>query len=447
MLLASLMFPAKVASATPEISILPATVQGNPGDYFNVTINIANFVDLSSWEVIIRVDPRVLQPQRAIELPLMKGAWIPFPTPHWQYLTEFKWYRTTGGEYIQVGCAIKTMNGKVTGSGGAAIVEFKVVGGGETDLAISGAGDTKLLKVDLTPITHTTVDGYFWSPYPFAGFTWWVPTRQSDGVTIVNTEMGAMLFDDLLTLDASSSYDVDGSIVSYSWLIKWGDEFVFKGIPCTITLSGETVPYTFEWPLPPGTWYHWMLGFAKLYLTVTDNSGKSSTFSTWIRILPHGGMSLAVISRGLSPTGARPINVYIPNRGHHSLSADGATTTLSGKIKNTVCTGIGGQLGLPFDYFASWMELNRIASGNFWAKMQFRVRDALTGKWIGDPFLSGNTQFIGPEEETGFLSAQWTIPGKGVYLVYGYGTSSGSGYQFLSRNPYFVAVKSLTVTD
>jgi glucose/arabinose dehydrogenase len=106
----------------------------------------------------------------------------------------------------------------------------------------------------------------------------------------------------LVNVDASTSYDPDGSIASYSW--NWGD-----GSPAG---SGLTASHTYA-----------SAGSYTIALTVTDNQGATGT-ATQSVVVSSGNLPPSAHIEGAAPTsGTAPLDVAFTGHGHDD--ADGLT--------------------------------------------------------------------------------------------------------------------------
>ena len=185
----------------PIICVDPQEILGEPGVDFSINIKIINVTRLYSWEVILSWDKDVLEVTNVVEGPFLSQGG--------QYSTYFvkKIYNDKG--FVRIDCTI--MGGDATtnadGSGTLATITFSVKTPGTTPIHFN---QTLLLTYYLNVIEHTTIDGFFYTNYPVAKFTYH-PTNPSPGKSI--------------TFNASLSSDyVTGIIAEYIW--DFGDENV-----------------------------------------------------------------------------------------------------------------------------------------------------------------------------------------------------------------------------
>ena len=205
-----------VSSPTNTIVLVePSISRAVPGETFTVDVEVTDVVDLYSYQVNMSFDPNILEYVKVTEgdilkeqpegtntvLPLVEEGWV-----------LFMW--STLGKYQGV-----------DGSGTLATVEFNVLEWGESYLNINNTfvlqndspyEDQKLTGTKLTEmaffgggqtpknILFTPVDGFFTNLEfpPIANFTY-SPSRPKINETV--------------TFNASTSFDQDGTIVSYEW--------------------------------------------------------------------------------------------------------------------------------------------------------------------------------------------------------------------------------------
>jgi len=154
-----------------------------------------------------------------------------------------------------------------TGVDSLCTYKFKVIGEGSCalDLIETGKFQVKLTDdaakvfVQGTPPIGTIVDGYFIVPYPTASFTY------SPSYPDVNERV---------TFNASSSFDLDGEIVSYEWDFDDGTKEIYVGANLTDTATHN---YT-------------AAGTYNVTLKVTDNESKTGT--TWNTVRVAGPVAI-----------------------------------------------------------------------------------------------------------------------------------------------------------
>ena len=288
-------------SATATIiQVDPPMLFAESGEHFTINLDIMNAVDVYAWQVNVTWDPSVLQYVDAT-----------LPPDHF---LEGRPGGTTGlqiselNESVLLGCLILGNYPGMLGTGTLVTVEFEVVGTGEGVLKLASMYTTLLDSnlVDTYPGPNLKLeDGYISSidHPPSASFTY-SPTSPS-----VN---------EIVTFDASASYDPDGYIVSYEW--DFGD-----GTNISVAVPTATHAFTMQ----------------KTYtvtLIVTDNATATQmmmdTFNT--TTVPHlwyelhssnstevklkGDHDIVVISPSASPTSVTvgepvTISVTVENQG------------------------------------------------------------------------------------------------------------------------------------
>ena len=242
------------ASTEATVSMDPSTVEANPGESFTADINVADVVDLYSWGIKIRWDRDLLDAIDVTEGPFLKGQ--PDGTTFVKKIYD---------GYIDVGCSTLMTWPGVNGNGTLMTVSFNVTDTGGTTLEIYYS---KLLDSATPPveISHTVEDGNFHTTLPYASFTWAPGPPDSYGHPLV---------DEIVTFNASASYDPDGgSIVSYEW--DFGDDTAGTGVIAThvYDVAGEYI----------------------VELTVTDDEGETDTQASDPN-LPKGDPNLPIVIR------------------------------------------------------------------------------------------------------------------------------------------------------
>jgi hypothetical protein len=456
-----------IVSVTP-----PESGPLNPGDSFSVDIELDYAEGVRAFEFTLSWDPRILRLNALT--PVVEGPFLPMGGP-----TFFVKSIGIAGESITAADLI-TVFSWADGSGALATVNFEVIGGGQTDLALVA----KLLDADFNEMYVETVGGHFWSPFPFVDFAWFVqmavdtdltdtaevtgygyyatfgpdgdmyllplpPTTRVKPVlaldsatglpgTIANVEGATMFFGDEITFDASGSYDFDNagnpatlSPSAFKWTIRGAgqDTILYRKVTYdskyesgTELPYGPTFSYTFPGALPSMyTLYGGVhLGWFDLKLEVTDSDGNVASYHTWIRIFR------------LVP--GRTVNINIPNP-KHSMSKDGNTMTFGGKMQNR-----GGASDFPYDALQVYLELARMVHGSFWGRIQFDVLDS-AGNVIDTTY--SDAIWLGPTEiPIHQMQTTWTIPSGLPYGTYtvkakGYFCNNGVTFGFGARGTAF----------
>jgi len=398
--------PRAIAQFT-TVEIDPPSISGPIGYTFSVNVRVKDVDFLRAFEFTMSWDQRVLK----VVPPPVEGWFLPLGGE-----TYFVFSVGVAGESITVADLI-TDYGKMDGSGVLATINFEVIGGGFSDIMITG----RLLDRDFNDIfVWDWFGAFFGSTYPFIDFKWFVPARNTSDPTDVDiVESGTMFYGDEIIFDASGSFDPDGTIESYEWTIREGGVDSFLGVNTKYTFTGPVVSW-----VPPfrSRVYNWFLGWADTTLNVTDNDGNVATYYTWIRIF--------------RTVPARTIMENVGSR-RHQLGRDGLSKLLWGQVQNR-----GGTGAYPPWLFALNVELGRIVHGYVWARMQFQIRD-MSGAVV-ETLYSFNPQWVGLTLKTAPLNATWDLTGRSVgwYVVYGKGQYCGSGVAF-GTPASGIAVKAL----
>jgi len=231
----------KGSTDDPVIYVNPLGSSANVGEYFNVTLEIKYAVDVYAWQVNLTFDPSIVQCVNATLPPDHFLAGAPEGVIGLQkHITSHS---------MVVATAILGFYEGMHGSGVLVTIEFEVVGTGESALAIDDTPGieawTYLTDSDFgytEPPELKTQDGFFTTSVdlPIPSFTWSPSIPSIEGFVDFN---------------ASASYDLDGSIVEYSW--DFGDGHSGTGIVTSHQYS--------------------MVGKYVVSLTVTDNSSLSNT--------------------------------------------------------------------------------------------------------------------------------------------------------------------------
>lgn len=273
--------PNVVHAQTTTVYVDPPSIVADPGDTFNVDVNIADVLDLYAWGIKIRWNRDLLQVTNVVEGPFLQGQ------PEGTYFAK-----AIFASYIDCSCTTVGLWPGVPGSGTLMTVTFLVKETGETALEIY---DSKLRDSTVAEIAHVVEDGYFYTTWPVADFEY---TPASYGRPIVGE--GA-------TFDASASYDPDGGnetypsgIVDYQW--DFGDN---------ATDTGKIVTHAYD-----------AADEYTVTLNVTDDEGETYYRTLDVTIKFH---EVAVLNVTASPLEAKvgsmvTIDVRVMNNGSHSES-------------------------------------------------------------------------------------------------------------------------------
>ncbi len=257
----ALMNVGMISSATNTIVFVePEISRAMPGETFTVDVEVKNVINLYSYQVNMSFDPNILEYVNVIQGEILKEQ--PEGTTTVPPLVEEGW--------VMFVWATKGQYSGVDGSGTLATVEFKVLGTGESYLNINNTivlkngrpyEDQKLTGTKLIEmaffgggqvpknIPFTPVNGFFTNLEfpPVAHFTY-SPNRPKINETV--------------TFNASTSYDQDGTIVSYEW--DFGDG---------TTGTGEIVTHQYV-----------VSEAHQVTLTVTDDTANNDTYTLSITV-------------------------------------------------------------------------------------------------------------------------------------------------------------------
>lgn len=438
-----------------------------PESFFNVSVECGRIEMVRAIEFQFKWDPTVLQLANWYpEDPPTLGAMLegPFLSMGGIVPSDPVARKGVAGDRLTFNNLITKPDEYVDGSsmdfGHIAWVTFEVIGGGETNITLTG----KLFDPDFEEVLYPVewVGGYFWNPIPHISFTWWVPTAKQfspqntitvngttfirvydeEGVdydyldgpnyeldrpvleldqatgspeSVVDVEGGTMFYGDEIIFDASASYDLDNNgdpqpldPTKFKWVIRAGgvDTYTRRGKTYDFKYesgvelgSGPIISYTFPDALPDTYTLYGAshLGFHDLTLKVTDANGNVGKFFTWIRIYR------------LCP--ARTVSVNVGSH-EHSLSKDGYQKTLLGKVQNR-----GGTSIFPHDSVAVYLELARMIHAYVMIRMEFEILDA---EMVHQTTLYSDAVWLGETETlVDHLPVTWTIPegAKGTYYV------------------------------
>jgi len=222
------------------VFVYPQWSSASPSSTFRIDVMVYNVTVLYAWQFRLSWNTDVLEFVSVAEGPFLNssGAYPSFFVSKINYTAGWVYAAST---LIGVG-----REASATGSGVLATVTFKAKGLGQSALDL---WHTMLINFDAVKISHSVEDGYFDNQALIASFDY-LPLKPVVGENV--------------TFDASSSYDPDGYIVSYTWY--FGDE----------TTTTETSPIT--------THVYWNTGVYTVRLTVTDNSGQTKSVQKTLKV-------------------------------------------------------------------------------------------------------------------------------------------------------------------
>lgn len=237
------MVPVGTASAITIISVNPPTIAAALGQNFTININISDVVDLYGWEFKLGWNSTLLEALDVSEGTFLKQGGDTF---FWPIINN------TGG-YVLVDCTLLGDVPGVSGNGTLATVKLYVEGEGECDLDLY---DTKLVSSYEQPITHETIDGYYYTPIHDVAVIGLVASETTVHVTVENQGT------ETETFDVSVYYT------------RLGDPLIGTQ---TITLeSGANSTPTFTWT-PPSTGRYEIRAEASIVPDETDTADNTRT--------------------------------------------------------------------------------------------------------------------------------------------------------------------------
>ncbi|MEM3566813.1 MAG: PKD domain-containing protein [Candidatus Bathyarchaeia archaeon] len=223
--------PATTLKIEPEKII---DVSLTPGSKIVINVSVIDVIDLFTWQVKILFKPTVLNCIGATYPPyhIFAGKTFSSVSP---IIDNVAGYVLFAASLIG--------DQKVSGSGVLCQINFTVVGRGISHLNFSRpyGEDTFLLNYDLDTIPAQVKDGYFENAAPPVAYFEYTPKSPA--------------INELITFNASKSYDPDGTIVKYEW--NFGDGG---------TATGKVVTHKYT-----------AAGTYTVSLRVTDNDGLTDT--------------------------------------------------------------------------------------------------------------------------------------------------------------------------
>lgn len=212
------------------------------GDIFTVDIKIANVTGLSSWEFQMTWDETILYTNETLvkEGPFLSNVGTTF------FIKSFP-PTVQPPAKARVGCLLMdpvTANGSGTLANMTFIVKANAKGQTAIDIFA-----TQLLDINVLPIAHSSIDSLVQTKYPVASFIFNYEDKPRRNP----------LINQVITFNATASYDPNGNIVSYEW--NFGDG--------NITIEND----------PIITHAYAQEGTYKISLKVTDNESLSDIVS------------------------------------------------------------------------------------------------------------------------------------------------------------------------
>jgi PKD repeat protein len=185
------------AQVFTKLKIEPLSISANPSENFTVNITIENVTDLTSYDIAITWDSRLMNVTNVMEGPFMKSFGS----------TIFN--QNIGDGVLGIGCSFLGLN-VATGDGTLANVTFNVQDTGNCSLEFVKE-NTKLWH-DFEEIPFTIVNANFYTTKPFVSFIMSPAQVLHVQYKLWGADVGKVTF------NASASYDPDGgSIDNYFW--------------------------------------------------------------------------------------------------------------------------------------------------------------------------------------------------------------------------------------
>jgi len=230
----TLAFNIRSVRSEPETKVYvdPVIAGASPSGTFTVDIKIDNVQHLYSYEFRLGWDSVLLNVTGVTE-----GSFLSEEDTYSTFFVKKENFPSVGNLYVVCTLTGEPASAAASGDGTLATVEFQVLDAGNCTLDLY---NTLLLDYYQDEKPHTTEDGHFSAAFPAAIFSY-LPEEPLAG--------------DPVTFNASSSYDYDGFIVSYTW--DFGDENI-------TVVSDPVIVHVYVGG-----------GVYSVNLTVTDNGGNS----------------------------------------------------------------------------------------------------------------------------------------------------------------------------
>jgi len=214
------------------------------GEMFTVDIKIANVTGLSSWEFLMTWDESILYTNETL---IQEGPFLNDTAPGKTFFIRNFPPTVQPPAKVMVGCMLM-IGVTANGSGTLANMTFIVKANAKGKTAID-IFDTALYDIDVHYIAHSSRDSLVQTKYPVASFIFNYEDKLKRNP----------LINQVITFNATKSYDPNGNIVSYEWNFGDGNTTI------------ETDPIITHAYIQNGTY--------KISLKVTDSEGLNDTVS------------------------------------------------------------------------------------------------------------------------------------------------------------------------
>jgi PKD repeat protein len=230
------------ADPTTTLYIVPSSIDDpsiTPGSTIVINASVTDATNIFTWQVKVFFNPTVLNATQAT-----------YPSDHiftgLPFIPVTPVLDNTAGS-VTIGASLIGSASGFTGSGTLCQMEFTVLSRGLSPLDFSEpyGSDTFLLDPDLSEIPAEVNNGYFDNRLDLP----------EPPVAIFDYSPKPVIVSQMITFDASASYDPDGTIVNYEW--NFGDSGA---------ATGQIATHTYTSP-----------GNYQANLTVTDNDAMTNS--------------------------------------------------------------------------------------------------------------------------------------------------------------------------
>ncbi len=297
----------------------PTTSDQQPGTILTYQVQVANIDPFNAWDITVQTNPAVINPQTVdISGNLFAANYSSLPL--YEAINCVNGVGTgclaTDGPGLAHSSVAGLGSPPQTGpsSGLLFTITYKVIGGVASNVRLF---DDFIINGDTgTLVPYAKQDGHYGAPLPIVDFTW-APLNPLAG--------------DLVTFNASSSYDPNpgASIVSYTW--NFGD-------PSSLQPTTRNTTITHAYNANNGTP---LVGNFQVTLTVTDTLGiqNSNTHTVTVAIKQFHDISLSDIDinhdDNIALGAVINIAVQVVNKGTFGEVGFNVTATINGQVLGT----------------------------------------------------------------------------------------------------------------